>query len=401
MVLETFLPRGESFKGRSRNKEGKFYGPLAEQETFVPHLEQNRAPVEKKSGAEVAEAIKNNEAVLVEKINRLEDELGADLIECFLQRGESGKSEQLRQRLEVERALRESGEVRLVDTLRDRKDCRSPGKHTSDEERLEMVSPRNRVMLVEMSSKGQEPLEAIFKPKDGEAIWVEENGAVRGIIETRPQTGYLREWLAGFIAKAMDSEVVPPTVIREINGAIGSVQLKVEGQPVCVFGGEEWLENAKVKDLREVAVLDYILENGDRHDGNYFIKPGGAVRAIDHGLILPESGLGVAIRSFPLRYFSAGDRVLPDALLERLFVLCKDKTRYQLIKQAFNLVFGEGRDEIFFNGFEKRVQELVEKQELPDYHMHPGDEKYFWGHAATVFAPPSSSATKIGRKNAP
>lgn len=397
MVLKTFPLRGEDIKGRP-HQEGKFYGPLAEQETFAPEIESGRAAVEKKSSLEATEY---EETALIQKINRLEDELSVDLIERSLQRGESRGVEQLRQRLEVERALRESSEVQLVDTLRDRKDCRSPGKHTSEEKRLEMVSPRNRVMLVEMLSGEKTPLEAIFKPKDGEAIWIEENGAVRGIVESRPQTGYLREWLAGFIAKALNSEVVPPTVVREINGAIGSVQLKVEGQPACVFGSEEWLEHARVKDLREVAVLDYLLENADRHDGNYFIGTGGAVRAIDHGLILPESGLGVVIRSFPLRYFSAGDRTLPEALLERLANLDKDKTRYHLIKQAFNLVFGEGRGEIFFSGFTKRVQELIKKEELPDYRMHSGDEKYFWGHAATVFAPPSPDATKIGIKHAP
>ena len=237
--------------------------------------------------------------------------------------------------------------------------------------------------------------EAIFKPKNGEAVWVEEDGTARGMVERRPQTGYLREWLAGFVAKALDSEVVPPTVIREIDGAIGSVQLKINGRPASTFANEEWMEAANVKDLREVALLDFLLENYDRHDGNYIIENGGATRAIDHGLILPDPQFNFSTRSFPLRHFSAGDRTIPEPLLKQLNGLFEE-SRYGAIREAFNLVLGPTQSEDFFMGFEKRARGLIKNGELPDYYMHPSDERYFWGHTATFLAPP----TKIERKHA-
>lgn len=391
MVLETFHPHGAEAERRQHRREKKFIEPLAEQETFAPDLELGEAQVETAAPA--------GEKEIMRDIWDLEDDLHAILLRECLESGDKKKETQLLDRLKIEKRMTESGDVKVTDVFRKRKDCRSPSKTSSDEERLANQNPHNQVMMVEiLLEEGGLKQEAIFKPKNGEAVWVEEDGTVRGLIESRPQTGYLREWLAGFIAKALDSEVVPPTIIREINGAIGSVQQKIDGQPANTFANEEWLEAANIGDLREVALLDFLLENYDRHDGNYFIEPGGATRAIDHGLILPDPEFNLSIRSFPLRHFSAGDRVIPDTLLKRLDQLF-EKTRYEAVRGAFNVVFGPTQGEDFFMGFEKRARGLIKDGEMPDYRMHPSDERYFWGHTATMLAP----ATKIGvnKKHAP
>lgn len=388
MVLETFYPRGAECQGRASGHEKKFIEPLAEQETFAADLGLSGTAIENKE--------QRSEKELMEEIKRLEDGLHVVLLRECLEHGDKMKEGRLSKRFEIEKKLRESEKARVADVFRKRKDCRSPGKTSSDEERLATQNPRNEVMMVEIPMENDIVAEAIFKPKNGEAVWVEENGTARGMVEKRPQTGYLREWLAGFVAKALDSEVVPPTVIREIDGAIGSVQLKIDGRPVNTFINEEWMEAANVKDLREVAILDFLLANYDRHDGNYFIEQGGATRAIDHGLILPDPQFNFSIRSFPLRHFSAGDRTLPEPLLKQLNGLFKE-SRYDAIKEAFNLVLGQTQSEDFFIGFEKRARGLIKNGELPDYRMHPSDEKYFWGHTATFLAPP----TKIERKHAP
>ncbi|MEK7189836.1 MAG: hypothetical protein AAB666_02540 [Patescibacteria group bacterium] len=388
MVLETFHPHGAEAEGRRHGQEKKFIEPLAEQETFAPDL--------KLDGVEVETAAPVDEKEMMRDISHLEDLLHAVLLRECLESGDKKKEIRLLDRLKIEKRMIESGDVKVTDVFRNRKDCRSPGKTSSDEERMATQNPRNQVMMVEISTEENGlKQEAIFKPKNGEAVWVEEDGTTRGLIESRPQTGYLREWLAGFVAKALDSEVVPPTVIREIDGAIGSVQQKIDGRPANSFANEEWLEAANISDLREVALLDFLLENYDRHDGNYFIEPGGATRAIDHGLILPDPEFNLSIRSFPLRHFSAGDRVIPDALLRRLKQLFEN-ARYEAVKEAFSLVFGQTQGEDFFAGFENRARGLIKDGEMPDYHMHPSDERYFWGHTATFLAPP----TKIERKHA-
>lgn len=82
---------------------------------------------------------------------------------------------------------------------------------------------------------------------------------------------------------------------------------------------------------------------------------------------------------------------MPDTLLKRLEQLF-EKTRYEAVREAFNVVFGLTQGENFFMGFENRARGLIKDGELPDYRMHPNDERYFWGHTATLLAP----ATKIG-----
>ncbi len=370
MVLETFSKRD---------------GPGAKHHQDAPGsiAEKNRPLTIEDASGEI-ELLMNN-------INGLEDKLNALLEQEAIQDGDVHLVEQRQQRQKIEKVLREAVDVKIMETLRARHDCRTPDEHTSEEERLDAYSPRNQVMTVEVArGDDTKPLPAIFKPRKGEAVWVEKDG-ITGINETRPQTGYLREWLAGMIAKSFDSEVVPPTVIGQIDGIIGSIQLKVEAKPACLAVGESWLAVAKVKDLRDVAVLDILVHNTDRHDANFLVGDDGTVWAIDHGLTFPESRFDRGIKSFPLRHFSAGDRVLPEPLLGRLANMIEDQRRYQIIKEAFNLVFGLARGNVFFGEFEKRIRELVKTGEFPDYRMYPNDEKYFWGHAATV----------IKRKHAP
>lgn len=393
MVLETFFsPDAEAEKRRRRQKK-KFMEPLAEQETFAPDLELGRAEVET--------AALIGEKEIIRDIRNLEDDLHAVLFKECLESGDKERKARLSNRLKIEKIMMESKDVKVTDIFRNRKDCRSPGRTSSDEERIAAQSPHNQVMMVEIPMKeGGPKQEAVFKPKNGEAVWVEEDGTTRGLIESRPQTGYLREWLAGFIAKAMDSEVVPPTIIREIDGVIGSVQQKIDGRPANSFANEEWLKAANIGDLREVALLDFLLENYDRHDGNYFIEPGGATRAIDHGLILPDPKFNLSIRSFPLRHFSAGDRVIPDTLLKRLKQLFEN-ARYEAVREAFSLVFGPTRGEVFFAGFENRARGLISDGELPNYRMHPSDERYFWGHTATLLTQATKIGVNINKKHAP
>ena len=142
MVLETFYPRGAEKQGSRHGGGKKFAEPLAEQETFVPDLEVG--------GAVVKSVEKHGEKELGAEIRRLEDNLHAVLLREYLESGDETKADKLNRRLEIEKNLRESDRARVTDIFRNRKDCRSPGKTSSDEERLAAQSPHNQVMMVEI-----------------------------------------------------------------------------------------------------------------------------------------------------------------------------------------------------------------------------------------------------------
>jgi uncharacterized repeat protein (TIGR03843 family) len=139
---------------------------------------------------------------------------------------------------------------------------------------------------------------AIFKPKDGESIIRE---------KTEMGTYYKRERAAYLVDSVLGFEMIPPTVIRKVNGKIGSCQQFVEGGKTM---NEEITENlwdrfgnAQMEDIpaeereslkaepyaryaedfKRLYVLDYILWNSDRHEGNFLLKDGRLV-PIDHGL---------------------------------------------------------------------------------------------------------------------
>lgn len=78
------------------------------------------------------------------------------------------------------------------------------------------------------------------------------------------------------------SDMVPPVVVRQINGQMGSVALERPGkmmQPV-VEGSPEW---------REAALFDALVGQQDRHPGNYLMA-GDRITLIDHGYTFARPG---------------------------------------------------------------------------------------------------------------
>lgn len=123
--------------------------------------------------------------------------------------------------------------------------------------------------------------QAIFKPASGV-----------GLHDIRPGTDHIREKAAYLTARHFGSNVVPATQIREFGGKTGSIQLWARGKPARKIyrDSAEWLEVLKNMDydsLHEMAVLDYVTNNRDRHADNFLIyKARGKFRvvAIDNGL---------------------------------------------------------------------------------------------------------------------
>jgi hypothetical protein len=78
------------------------------------------------------------------------------------------------------------------------------------------------------------------------------------------------------------SEIVPPVVIREVNGEVGSFALERPGKTMVnsPWSTAEW---------REAAMFDCLIGQQDRHPGNYLVA-GDRLSLIDHGYSFARPG---------------------------------------------------------------------------------------------------------------
>lgn len=129
----------------------------------------------------------------------------------------------------------------------------------------------NELMIVELKDDGS----AIFKPKKGEVH-------LRQYIEVG--TYYKRERAAYLVNRFLNFDLVPPTVIRELDGEIGSAQ---EFIPNAVAGAT--LSNEESDVLKETPeflklwIFDYVIWSSDRNWHNFLVKED-KLYAIDNGL---------------------------------------------------------------------------------------------------------------------
>lgn len=118
-----------------------------------------------------------------------------------------------------------------------------------------------------------------FKPFDG----VREDLATGFGQDSAQQS--LHEAAAWQLAREMGSpwsEVVPPVVIREINGEMGSFALARPGKDMVMapWHTGEW---------RQSAFFDSLIGQQDRHPGNYLVA-GDRIALIDHGYTFARPG---------------------------------------------------------------------------------------------------------------
>jgi len=134
---------------------------------------------------------------------------------------------------------------------------------------FELQGTVNKVFFV----KFEDGAEGIFKPKNGEAFTG--TSVEKGTYFKRERAAYLVDRFIGF-------GLIPPTVIREIEGQIGSVQEFVPDAKTAA----ETLEHEKqavASEMFKVWILDYLLYNTDRHGYNWLIR-NQKIHAIDNGM---------------------------------------------------------------------------------------------------------------------
>ncbi|MCS0636114.1 SCO1664 family protein [Streptomyces sp. LP05-1] len=147
------------------------------------------------------------------------------------------------------------------------------------------------------SAGAQVAADCVYKPVAGERpLWDFPDGTLAA-----------REVAAYEISAATGWDLVPPTVLRDGPYGEGMVQLWIGGDPaaslLALVDGEEpgegWkavglaqvdedrtalLVHADDPRLRRLAVLDAVINNGDRKGGHLLPAPDGRLYAIDHGV---------------------------------------------------------------------------------------------------------------------
>lgn len=325
----------------------------------------------------------------------LEDELTQTLVGEYTKAGDTLSASELIRRVQVEHDLRE-GSTREIFRIRDRKDAnithppemdtelaRIPDDNSEEsmqvrkdleDQALEAKTLRSEVQKIEISNNQPgKKIEAVFKPQDGEPhILV--HGQDAGTLTNHKPRGHLREWLAGFVAKACGVDrVVPATVIREVEGRVGSVQEWVKGE--LAVSHLDWEQIAQQADIEAIAFIDYILENADRHTSNFLINDEGRAFAIDHGAILSLKKENGALRSFPLRAVSG--KPISEDLVARIQFMIDSEARMKALEEAFTFVLGEDAAPKFAQ-FKGHLEELASSKLFPQYRLgYEEDEAHF------------------------
>lgn len=125
--------------------------------------------------------------------------------------------------------------------------------------------------IIELKDDGK----AVFKPKEGE----------HEFYDYKVGSLYKRERAAYLVSRFLDLGLVPPTVIKEVDGRIGSAQEFVPGTMPFLLPQKEFkkfLRNHN-EELIKLWLFDYIIWNADRHGNNLLIKDNKVI-AIDNGL---------------------------------------------------------------------------------------------------------------------
>ncbi|MGI5483681.1 SCO1664 family protein [Streptomyces lavendofoliae] len=154
----------------------------------------------------------------------------------------------------------------------------------------------NAVLLCSVAYEDRE-VDCVYKPVAGERpLWDFPDGTLAQ-----------REVAAYEVSEATGWGLVPPTVLRDGPYGQGMVQQWIEGDPsaslLALVDGEEpgegWravglaqvdedrtalLVHADDVRLRRLAVLDAVINNGDRKGGHLLPAPDGRLYAIDHGV---------------------------------------------------------------------------------------------------------------------
>ncbi len=128
----------------------------------------------------------------------------------------------------------------------------------------------NYTFVVELARDGRSGY-GVYKPGKGETpLWDFPSGTL-----------YRRECAMYELARILDWGLVPPTVVREGEAGIGSLQLFLPSADNVNFFT---MRDTHREEMFRMAVLDVIANNADRKGGHCLADAEGRLWGVDHGL---------------------------------------------------------------------------------------------------------------------
>lgn len=194
-------------------------------------------------------------------------------------------------------------------------------------------------------------INAIYKPRRGERpLWDFPSGTLCG-----------RERAAYLISKALNWQIVPPTVLRDGPMGFGSVQLFIDHDPnihYFNFQGDPKHDRA----LQKIVLFDLIVNNADRKAGHVLVDDNEKLWTIDHGLCFHEEHkLRTVIWDFSATAIEADDLTALASLGEQL----KEAALREELSQLLN--------EAELAAVTRRIDRLVQSATFPE----PGPGRHY------------------------
>ncbi|MCP4360856.1 MAG: SCO1664 family protein [Chloroflexi bacterium] len=201
-------------------------------------------------------------------------------------------------------------------------------------------------------------VQVVYKPRRGERpLWDFPQGTL-----------YQRERAAFVMSEALGWNLVPPTIVRNAEHGIGSVQLFIDHDPEChylTFEGEP----AFARPLQQITLFDVLINNADRKAGHVLVAEqtnpdiDGRLWIIDHGICFhSEYKLRTVIWEF------AG-LPIPAALLADLQQLLKNLTAKTELHHELEKLLSRRE----FVALKKRTQQIFQSGK----HIVPGPGRHY------------------------
>lgn len=185
----------------------------------------------------------------------------------------------------------------------------------------------------------------IFKPVSGEREKLRE-GIPQG-------TYYKRERAAFLVSEMLGFDFVPPTVIREVDGKIGSAQQFIEETTPLRFSDQSTISQ---EDLVKLWIFDLLIGNSDRHSGNALVKDGRVI-PIDHGLSFNSIYLRV-YKDFP-------GKEIPEEIVENLQKFSDWENNRKVLHHLLLELLSQEEVDAFFDRLDKITGLLMEQKKIP------------------------------------
>lgn len=157
-------------------------------------------------------------------------------------------------------------------------------------------------------------------------------------------------------------DFVPPTVIREINGEVGSAQHYIENAPTSYELTEHERKAIPKKELLKLDIFDYIVNNEDRHDNNYLIK-NDKIYAIDNEFTFSEQYSDYARHNWERH--GTMNIMVPQEIKDKLASFVGSESKKRILKELLSELIPEERIEFMFKRAEAIYKIICKNGMIP------------------------------------